>query len=496
MLAPFANLIVTHNALPELMQRSAGMAATSAASDAPAVGDVDEQQPTPSLCSLPADVLAAVLSHADAVTAARLACTCRALWASVAHASCESPWRAWLDRDWLPASGAAVCCKTSSNCVHAVPSHLLYRRWSAGQPVHTCRAAHSDSQRVHALAFGHGHELWSVAGGQLCLHDASHGMSAPVQRAACPEPGPLNALAICACSGGTLVAVGGANNIAWVFDTRAGLDNPAFATPADHFGEISALTWCAADYNADGARPPQWESCNALATGGGDDTVRVWDMRYMCPVRVFDDLPNSVYALAWDCRHSALYAASGKEVSVLDAIHGEWVSSLRAHSGDVYALALAEGAVLSGGDDGLICEWSRVPVTGDRSTHEIVEIDDALAYPEPVSTLVMTAHRRGSDGEVAADESSQGHTGLPTCVTSLIALGTAPKAFLAGTWDGYVVIADRSRGVIKPFGKAHLKCGSDEREVPVTALAARAGVVAVGHDDGVVRLMRLVAEDE
>ena len=293
------------------------------------------------------------------------------------------------------------------------------------------------------------------------------------------ETGHLASLAVCICGGGTLAAVGSADKAVRVFDTRLGGPDPVLMLPGAHYDEVSALAWCSPIDPAPDAAPGQWT--HLLATGGGDQTVRLWDLRHVgsSPAMEFDDLPDGVTALAFDCGRQVLYAASGKDVCGLDTAAGEWRATLaNPNRQDVHAIVVGTEAVLTVDEDATLAEWARLPSHEEQQPQGLDDEGD-----EPVSLTYVKGSANGS---------------LSTDATALVGLGCGPAACLVGTWDGRVMLAQRSvTGLLvaacpcfgSPWG------GGQEPgtgvPMPVTTLAAQAAVVAVGHSDGALRLMRL-----
>lgn len=189
---------------------------------------------------------------------------------------------------------------------------------------------------------------------------------------------------------------------------------------------------------------------------------------------------------------------------------GAWVSTLRAHMGDVYALALGSECLLTGGDDGCVFEWARAPARfrgwgGAAAQEGDCEEELMEEEPAPVAKLEMSSWRRAqAAGEAsgAAAETrglgSRGGEGGRASITALVGLGAGPEGFLAGTWEGHVVRASRGRGRIRGFGTAltRQEASGVSVEVPVTALAASLQVVAVGGQFGEVRFLRMLSEEE
>jgi hypothetical protein len=368
----------------------------------------------------------------------------------------------------------------------------LFSRWASATPAatllraHTAEGAAASRRRVNALVFGSSAvnndapPLYSAGDdGTLAAWDACVGVC--VARAPAPHAGAaVSALAASGCSA-WLLASGGSDNAVRVWDPRAGLATPALSLPDAHAGEVFSVAWLDGGSGGD-AHAHTHASEHTLASGGGDEAVRLWDCRQ--PGGALLELEGgagSVFALAHDASAGRLYAAAGRDVCLFDLRDGAWLATLSGHRGDVYALALGAQRLLSAGDDGTVCEWARAPPPSGSGA-ELPPDEE----PAPLATLAMTAHRGGGVDD--------GGAGARPSVTALVALGDAPAAFLAATWEGYIVLAERGRQRIRPFGRALLRdgaAGAATPEVPVTALAATPRLVAAGADTGALRLLRM-----
>lgn len=468
------------------------------AHNAPSPAGGDDAPRVPTLVDLLPDAVAGILlAGDDPVTAARLACTCRSLRDGVLfHPSSDPVWRRWLDRTWTPTATSSCCpppeaAATPAGSLHPTASaRLLFNRWQTRTPVGThVWSPPGDGYTPHGLwpspldlAFGQGHTLCSLVKGQLHVFNTSRCEDPAVVLTQLEESGRLATLGVCICSGATLAAVGGADKAVRVLDTRLapGAD-PVILLPGAHFDEVSSLAWCGQAYDA---APGQWS--HLLATGGGDQTVRLWDLRHASgsssasecpePVMAFDDLPDGVTALAFDPDRHVLYAASGRDVCGLDTVTCEWKATLaNPHRFDIHAVVVGTQAVLTCDDNGTVADWARLPPLGELGD---TDEDEGIA---PLSML----HMEGTGD------------GLPTDMTCLAGLGHAPAACLVGTWDGRVMLAQRRPSGLciageAPFGAPWQGSQDTRAAVPVIALAAQAALVAVGHSDGAVRLMRLI----
>lgn len=499
-------------------------------------------QATPTLSDIPADALAGILRLAGPRATAAACTTCTALRAASEQAAL---WRDFTLESWCPTVQAGGPASAAARAAR-LPWRSVYRRWASGTPAVTLVRRHASAsagprRSVNSLAFSAPSAaaptallsaaddgallLWDCATGtQLGGHASAHGGAAVTSLTAGP---------------GSLVASSGADNALAVWDPRAPLSNgPIIRIPEAHSGEAFCSAWlCDPAHQGEGGGFA--DALPRLASGGGDELVRVWDLRSPGEGALFELEGGSgtVYSLVFDNLASRLFAAFGRDVCLFDldlaSCTGEWVSTLRAHTGDVYGLALGSESLISAGDDGCVYEWARPPAASACPSADEAPLDEE---PEPTAKLELSSWRRreavstlspsthaaassaaaapGAALEVATSEATtattanpdgRGDAGSVSIITSLACLGSGPSAFLAGTWEGYVVHAAArggggTGGRIRPFGKALLREESSTSaavpEVPVTALAASLRVVAVGSATGEVRFMQMLSEEE
>ena len=410
----------------------------------------------PTLLDLPALLQLEVLRHAGAEATASAAATCRSLRAVSAH---PSLWQAHFVQELQPLRGAhdvGVAAPAANSAANA-----FFGRWKSGAPARTAACTTAGLRGVTAVAFVgadtlySAHECgclveWSAARGgfETSRVDAAHGGAG------------LNALAVC---GPATVATAGVDNAVRLWDVRASPAAPAMQLLDAHSGEVFSF----ASLNGEADATP------LLASGGGDEQVRVWDARFAAEALLeLNGCSSSVFALAHDAAAQRLYAGARRDICLFDLRDGAWLTNLQGHSQDVYGLALGATRVLSCGDDGRVCSWRRQPPLASEED----EVEEEL---EPCDEEVITR---------------QGDLADAVSVTCLVGLGREPTAFLAGTWDGDVVLGtfDGARRR-RTFGDALLRTDGDhaQRFDAVTALAARDDVVAIGHNSGALRLMRM-----
>jgi F-box-like/WD domain, G-beta repeat len=408
---------------------------------------MEEEALAPSLGDLPAEVAACILSQAGALAAARASTTCHA-WRSAA--AYPPLWRDLLKRDWAP-SGRCASWTSSTG----IAWQRLYGRWASATPRVSELREHSSAsdgarRRVAALAFDASGALFSAGDdGTIAAWHAETGTI--TSRAESAHGG---AQLGCLCASDTLLATGGADNALRLWDARLGLDAPpVLIIPGAHAGEIFS---CIGLGNG------------LFASGGGDETVRVWDSRAggdAPPLLEMEGGCGYVFALAHDTLASRLYAGIGRDICMFDLQDGEWLSTLSDHGGDVSALALGERSLLSGGDDGKVCQW-RLPPPGSAVEEE--------QKPERVRRQTLVDSWRGGEGV------------RDTSITALVGLGEGPAAHLAATWQGGLVLGELDMLRMRPFGARVWESG-----VAITALAARERVVAVGADTGALSFLRM-----
>ena len=410
----------------------------------------------PTLLDLPTLLQQEVLRHAGAKATANAAATCQALRSVSAH---PTLWQAHFTEELQPLRGA-------HDAAVAAPFpragwHAAFGRWAASSPAGTTACATDGLRAVTAVAFLGADMLYSAHEcGCLVEWNAARGDFETSRLDAAHGGAGLNALAAC---GPATVATAGVDNAVRLWDVRASPAVPAMQILDAHSGEVFSVASLVGEADA----------TPLLASGGGDEQVRIWDARFAAEALLeLNGCSSSVFSLAHDAAAQRLYAGARRDICLFDLRDGAWLTNLQGHSHDVYGLSLGATRLLSCGDDGRVCSWRRQPPC-------VCEEDEVEEELDPSAEEVIT---RQSD------------LGDAVSVTCLVGLGREPAAFLAGTWDGDVVLgAFNGARQRRAFGDALLRTDGDhaQRFDAVTALAARDDVVAVGHNSGALRLLRM-----
>ena len=229
-----------------------------------------------------------------------------------------------------------------------------------------------------------------------------------------------------------------------------------------------------------------------IVTGGADDCVRVWDMRWMDEALLeLDTLHGgSVFSIAIDDDKRTVYTGSGdKTISLWDLRSGHWLSQAHGHTGDVYDIVLGEQRILSASDDGTVREWM---VEGNREWFQELVCVSTLGITIDMysDTCELELHKLSKDSSSSSFRSA-------THMTCLEMLGGEEKAFLGGTWSGDLVLGNLYGGM-KAFSQPVAKNADNEEKddysvshTPVTAIAATSDCVVTGFNNGAVRFSRM-----
>jgi len=293
------------------------------------------------------------------------------------------------------------------------------------------------------------------------------------------------------CGPGTLVT-GGCDKGISLWDARAAgsKGSEVWHKSCAHYDEVLAIA-CS-------------RTLPLIVSGGADDCVRVWDLRYtQDPLRELDTLHGgSVFCIAIDEEARTVYTGSGdKTISLWGLETGHWYAQAHGHMGDVYDIKKGKDKLLSASDDGTVREWK---LEGKREWFQELVC---------TSTLGLTADMNQSECELqlcnlsGEEEATKRRTfrGVShmTCVELL---GEDESRFLGGCWSGEIVMGKLSGGV-RSFSSPVTKKPEEEEfhdefeeflipnvsHTPVTALACTSDCVITGFNNGAVRFSRMSA---
>jgi WD40 repeat protein/uncharacterized caspase-like protein len=186
-------------------------------------------------------------------------------------------------------------------------------------------------------------------------------------------------LAVALSPDGRLVATGGADQTAKLWEARTGLE---VRTLAVHTAAVSAVA-----FSADG---------RLLATASRDHTARLWDVATGAELRVLKGHTGPISAVAFseDGRWLAT-GADDRTIRLWDATTGAEVRSFTGHTGRVVSLAFSrEGRSLAAGDmDAKVKLWDVASGREVRTlAHDTGAVQAVAFSPDGASLAVGTHH--------------------------------------------------------------------------------------------------------
>jgi WD40 repeat protein len=107
-----------------------------------------------------------------------------------------------------------------------------------------------------------------------------------------------------------------------------------------------------------------WDSVgNKIASGSGDNTIKIWDGNSLELLRALEGHSDSVWSLDWNHDGKKLVSGSGdKTIKLWDGLSGQLLKTLTGHSGVVYSVAWShdDSRIVSGSEDKTIKIWDGI----------------------------------------------------------------------------------------------------------------------------------------
>ncbi|KAL4885365.1 transcriptional regulator of RNA polII, SAGA, subunit-domain-containing protein [Aspergillus karnatakaensis] len=278
--------------------------------------------------------------------------------------------------------------------------------------------------------------------------------------------------------GSTLVSVGADRKI-WLFDGKTG-ETKGQIGEGEHKGSIFAVSWS--------------KDSRKFVTASADKTVKIWDVEAGKVTQNWNiggegnsNVLDQQVGVVWPPGRSdnlLISLSLSGDLNYLVEGTAEPRQVIQGHQKNITSLTTfgsgsGDETLWTGSFDGRVCSWN-VP-TG---TAEEIEGDRSASY---IAGLAPTQEGSGRIYSVSWDDTIRSvDVGAKTYTGSYSKLSGQPKGVAAG--NATVLVATSESIEIHKDGQ---KVGDSKVNFPITAVAARGSVAAIGGDDSTIQISKI-----